>query len=199
MNYKIFDPGTCKPEEYRTRFPELANVEEFSELTARGLIFVWWFANQTSELVIHIADRKKRVEEALKRSGFNPGVTEKEQFLRLNFGDKYAQAIERMGKYDPGARFRGYKMINNIMQQYEELIALGPGAFKKIEGKGEDAVEVTDIQKYVNTSAKIAANLAMLIERMESGFGITLGGDVDEEELGSVMGAWHKDRSNEDK
>jgi len=201
MRYKIFDPTICKPEDYRTKYPELADVEEFGELSARTLIFVWWYANQSSDLVIGIADRKKRVAEALTRSGWKPSRTENDKILNLQFDDRLAVAIERMGQFDPGIRFRSWRMLNNIMQQYEELITQGSAAFTKKEkvGSGETAVEVevTDHNQYVTTSAKIAQTIPLLLEKLETGFGISISQDDQEEAVGGAMHDWHMNRSDD--
>lgn len=198
MRYKLFDPRNCKPSEYRKKYPELADVEEFTELSVTALIFVWWYANPTSDLVLGVANKKQRVTEALEKSGYNPGRAEKDRMLDLKFPERIVLAIDKMQKFDPGARFRGYKMINNIMQQYELIISSGPDSFTRMEGKGEEAEEVVDYQKYVNTSSKIAETVPMLIEKMESGFGVTLGDAGSEEEVGDAMHTWHMNRTDDD-
>ena len=79
MNITIFDPRGIKPDDYRHRFPELERETSFDGLSSRQLIFTWWYANQSSPLVLEEHDNYERVKEALTRSGFNPGKVEKER------------------------------------------------------------------------------------------------------------------------
>jgi hypothetical protein len=142
-----------------------------------------------------------RVAEALKRSGFNPGKTEKERILSLQFDSTMAIAIKRMSNFDPGARFRAYTMIKNIYDHYQKIIDLGPDAFvsKETVGKGDNAVttELVDYKRYVDVSAKISDELPGLLTKMEEGFAIVdVQGDEVKEDESSVMRDWHMKKDN---
>jgi hypothetical protein len=103
MKITLFDPTGIKPDDYRHKYPELDRASEFAELPARALIFVWFYANPTSPLVLDIQDEYERVKEALKKSGFNPSKIERERMENLQFDDKFATAIKKMGSFDPGS------------------------------------------------------------------------------------------------
>ena len=202
MGIRIFDPAGVKPDDYRHRFPELERTSEFDGLSSRALIFVWWYANKSSDLVLYTHDDYERVQEALKRSGFNPGKTEKERLLSLQFDSQTAVAIKKMAEFDPGARFSAYMMIKKIYDQYQEIIDLGPKAFvsKETTGKGEDAItiESVDYKRYVDVSAKIADELPGLLNKLEEGFAIVnIAGEEVKADESSDMKDWHIKRSGE--
>jgi len=196
MKIRIFDPQNIKPEDYRHRYPELERCSEFNDLNARALIFVWWYANPTSELVLYEHDDYTRVEEALKRSGYNPGKTDKERILSLQFDSTMAIAIKKMGSFDPGARFLAYMMIKNIYDHYQKIINLGPEAFEVVtkQGKGDEAIETKEIdyKRYVDVSAKISDELPGLLTKLEEGFAIVnISGEDASADESSVMRDWH--------
>jgi hypothetical protein len=193
---KLFNPEGVKPDDYRHKFPELERTEEFNELSAQALIFVWYYSNPTSELVIGIPDDNERVVEALKKSKYNPSKAERENIVRLQFDTSMAEAIKKMSNFDPGIRFKSYKMIANIFNHYEALIEKGPDAFVTTEGRGDNKVEYIDHARYVTTSARIAEEIPSLLAKLEEGFGIIdiTGNEVIEEGGVSSLRDWHRGR-----
>jgi hypothetical protein len=195
MNIQIFSPLGIKAEDYRHRFPELERESSFDGLSAKALIFVWHYANKTSDLVLYTHDDYERVQEALKRSGFNPGKTEKERILSLQFDSQMAIAIKRMASFDPGARFKAYMMIKKIYDQYQFIVDQGPEAFQEeiTKGEGENKVvtKETDYKKYVDISAKIAGELPGLLTKLEEGFAIVnVSGDEIKEDESTALRDW---------
>jgi hypothetical protein len=202
MNIRIFDPSGIKAEDYRHRYPALEREPCFDNLSAKALIFVWHYANQSSPLVLYTHDDYERVQEALKRSGFNPSKTERERILSLQWDSQMAIAIRKMSEFDPGARFYAYRMIKKIYDQYQEIIDLGPKAFisKETTGKGEDAVtiEQVDYKRYVDVSAKIADELPGLLTKLEEGFAIVnISGEEIKEDESTALRDWQQKRAGE--
>lgn len=186
MKIRLFDPTGIKVEDYRYKYPELDRTPEFTPIAPRTLIFIWWYANPTSPLVLDIHDPYERVAEALVRASFNPSKIEKDKFLKLQFDSDMAVAIKRMENFDPGARFKSYLMIRDIFKQYQDIINKGPEAFETSEGSGDDTRKYTDYKRYVDISAKIAEELPGLLKKLEEGFGIiNISGDEFVSELGS--------------
>jgi hypothetical protein len=197
MDIKIFSPIGIKPEDYRHRFPELERIPEFENIPPRALIFAWWFANKSSELVMYTQDDYERAEEALKRSGFNPGKVEREQILKLQFNSQLAVCIKRMSEFDPGARWKAYRMIKNIFDHYETIIQMGPEAFQTVEGEGDNIKKYTDHKRYVDVSAKISEELPSLLTKLEEGFAVvTVTGEEIEAGKNSDLHEWHEARES---
>jgi hypothetical protein len=193
----IFDPRGIKPEDYRHRYPELERTEEFERLTPKQLIFVWWYANATSDLVLYEPDDYVRVGAALAKSGYIPTKNEKEAILDLRFSPDLAVAIKKMSTFDPGARFAAFKMVKKIFDQYQKIVDQGTDSFKtkSTKGTGENTVvtEEVDTTKYVNTTTKIAEELPGLLAKLEEGFAVvTIAGDeVVAGEENSDLRDWH--------
>jgi hypothetical protein len=142
-------------------------------------------------------DDYERAAEALRRSGFNPGKTEKDKILKLQFDSEMATAIKKMSELDPGARFKSYKIIQSIFNHYEKLIEEGTDAFKVIEGRGDNQIEYIDHKKYVDTSAKIADVIPGLLARLEEGFGIiNISGEEVIEDQASDLHDWHQNKDH---
>lgn len=197
MNYKLFDPTACKPEDYRSRYPELKTYEVFNELTNSALIFVWWYSNPTSEFVMNEPDHKRRVLKALEKSNYNPSRQELDRIKKLKFDDKTAQAIDKMSNFDPGSRFKAWRMLNTIMNQYMTIIEQGEDEFteikKEFDAEGREIeIKIVDHQKYVTVTSKISEAIPGLLDKLESGFGIVVkGGDEDEDDYDNSMRDWH--------
>jgi hypothetical protein len=198
---RIFDPTNCKPEDYRHKYPELERIPEFDNIPPRGLIFAWWFSNKSSDLVLYTPDDYERAEEALKRSGFNPGKVERDQILKLQFNSALAMALKRMADFDPGARYKAYCMIKKIFDHYQRITDLGPEAFQTstVEGKGDSMItsQYTDYKRYVDVSAKISEELPSLLTKLEEGFAVvTVTGEEIEAGKNSDLHEWHEAREN---
>lgn len=189
---KIFDPTGIKAQDYKVKYPELGRTPEFEGLTGTELIFVWYYANATSQFID--LKEEKRVVEALKESGLLP--PNKEKFLDLQFGETLESAIEKMSSYIPGARYYAWKAIKNTYQNYIDILSMGPGDFTKSSGKGEDAITETDFNAYSNITTKITEALPGLIERLEEGFGVTINASEEEEEGSAILRNWHQDRQH---
>jgi hypothetical protein len=172
MSVHVFDPRECRPEEYRSKYPELKKIPEYTDLHVRELIFVWWMANPTSPLVKKVKNMSQRVFAAQKESGYNPGKEIIKQMMEGSFQEKIALAMERMGKIDVSVRDRARQMIEDIMNSYETIIK---------ESKGKKDTDSDEKKKFVDLTAKIADNLPMLIEKLEIGFGVTRRGKDDED------------------
>lgn len=197
MNIRIFDPQGVKPEDYRNRYPELTRTTEFDNIPPKGLIFVWWYSNPTSPLVLYTPDDYERAEEALKKSGFNPGKVERERMLKLQWDSAFAEAIKKMSSFDPDARFKAYMMIKSIFDHFQALIEKGPEAFQTTEGEGDKIVKYTDYKRYVDVAAKVADELPGLLTKLEEGFAIvTVAGEDVEAGENSDMHEWHRAKEN---
>jgi hypothetical protein len=212
---RLFDPEVTKPDDYRHRYPELERTVEFAELSAQGLIFVWWYSNPTSPLVMDFPDDNDRVIEALKRSKYNPSRAERENILRLQFDTILAVAIMKMSNFDPGIRFRSYKIVRTVFDEYEKLIKRGPSVvapsendnneddedasgYKSFAGKADKNPYFID--RYVITSARIVEALPSLLNKLEEGFGIidVSGNEVAEEGGVSSLRDWHRGKENKE-
>lgn len=186
MKTRIFDPAGISPEDYRFTYSELQSIPEFQNLSGSALIFVWYYANPTSHLIK--VEKKKRAEEALRLSGYNPDEKLKNNIIDGRFPDLLAKAIDRMSRFRPDERERAYNMIKNIMDQYEVIANKPVDDFKDKDG------EISH-DKYVRTTSKIAEELPKLISLLEEGFGVKQEtGEKEEEETENFLRQLYKSR-----
>jgi len=179
---KIFDPYKIRPEDYRSRYPELKRIKEFEGLTATELIFIWHYANPTSDL-IGIENDMERVTEALKLANYTPAKKIKEDIFNLRFPEKLALGIDRMSKFEPDARMQARIMVEEILKNYSNLC--------KIEDYEDDEGKL-DRKKYVDTTTTIAKELPALIAKLEEGFGVSVQSDDETEQGISFSRDWYQ-------
>ncbi len=197
MKLRLFDPEGIKPSEYKNTYQELKRIPEFDNMAGSELIFIWHFANKTSPLMT-ITDQSKRVEKALSLSGWRISPEQEEKILKLQLGEGRERAVEKMSSFDPGARFLGHQALRTIFERYNEIIEKGPAGFKKIVGSGDDKEEIIDYAAFVNTSAKISSTLPDLINKMEEGFGVSIAGNIadDDDEGVSFHREWNLEKQS---
>lgn len=201
MMHRLFDPEGIRPEDYKGSYPELSKIAEFSRLNTRQILFVWWYSNPTSPLVLTVTDNRMRVEQALEKSGYNPGSARK-GYLDLKFPENISFAIERMLKFDVPNRVKAYNMINKIFVQFESIVDnKDQFADEKQEVDEDGTVTITkefDAKKYVDTAAKVAESLPKLINMIEEGFGIKETSKDDEEdsqEYSGYLGDYYNEKN----
>lgn len=175
---RLFDPTGIKPEDYRSKYPELKRIPEFTPLTSIALMFVWYYSNPTSMLMKE-SDDFLRARKALELSKYNPGKSLREDLLKLHFPTDIAIAIDRMARMRADARVRSKLMVENVIQNYEKIISYGPDEYKDKDGE-------PDRKKYVDTTAKIVDELPKLIEKVEEGFGISTRTEDEDSAYGGV-------------
>lgn len=200
MIVRLFDPEGMDPKDYKDRYPEIKETPEFKELSGRQLVFIWYYANPTSP-IIGILENKERVKEALKISQWRPPQGTKERVLRLQFDERLGEAVERMGKYEPGPRYIAYMGIKKVFEEYKRILAMGEDSFKKVtkNKEGDETSEEIDYAKYVKVTTDIANEYPKLIEKLERGFGISViqrGGEDEEMEGGNFIREWNLDKQN---
>lgn len=174
---RLYGPKNDK--DLKRQYPELANVVEFQKLTVGELLFVWWYANPTSPLVLDDnMPEKERVggayAEAFKSSH---NESRKIEYYSFNFPDRIRLAIDRMKKYNPSIRARSKTIIETILSNYEKMVKVDMKDFETIsidkEGKETKEINWTGRNNYVTSAAKISETLPQLISQVEEGFGIT--------------------------
>lgn len=166
----IFDPRGIAPEKYKKTYSELGTIEEFRPLSGKELVFVWYFSNKTSPLIISNIPPVDRVELALKRSWLLDGMQPKTLSLykELVFPEHLQEAMKRMASFNPDIRDRA-KLI--LVSMFDNLSKIGDlDNFKDKDGS-------YDMTAYANAAKSVTATMPTLIKQMEDGFGVK---DVDE-------------------
>ncbi len=180
MSIRLFDPEGIKSTEYRNKYPELLDIDEFTSLNSKELILVWWFSNPTSPL-FNIEGDRKRMAEALDRAKYSTSAIKRKELLNMAFSENMALAIERMKKFLPDYRSRAKQLMQDMFKQYETIANASLEDYTDKDGN-------PDRKKYVDTTSKIIEILPDLLIKLESGFGIT-----DEEVEGTGAMGYQRD------
>ena len=195
MILRLFDPLGIDPRDYMGRYPELKDTPEFIGFNGRKLIFIWYYANPTSP-IIDILDNKLRAAEAIKLSQWRPTKPEKLKLEATVFDDATDKAIEKMGSFEPGARYVSWMMVKDIFDEFQQIKEEGREAFSKVTLDKDGEITATDYntQAYVKAMSDIVGQLPILIEKLERGFGVSIikkGEDDNELENTSHIRLWN--------
>lgn len=163
----------------------MKRIREFEALGATELMFVWHYANPTSDLMA-IENDMDRVIKALELSNFTPTKVVKDDILRLVFSENMAVAIDRMRRMEPDARLMARKMISSILKNYKNLC--DPTSYQDEDGN-------MDTTKYVNSTTKIAQELPNMIAKLEEGFGVSSRSDDEDEQSVGYSRDWYLEQS----
>lgn len=169
MQVTLFDPRLVEPQSYKDKYPELKNVQEYQDLSYPQLIFIWWFANPTSPLVLHNVPDPARVAVALDKSKLRERLNPKEidRYTNLNFPDDLKAAIIRTGHMEVNLRATARDTFIDMFNNYQNIRDVKN--FKDEDGN-------LNYTEYMKVSTMVANELPKLIRKIEEGMGII---DVD--------------------
>jgi len=169
----------------RIEYPELANINEFSELKTKELKFVWFYANRTSPYYTAKGGDRNKILGCIRNSFGNSykedDPAEYSKYLRGNFPPKIREAIERMERFNPTARARAKIAIETVFSNLEQSMFMD----EEMEAKMKEDIELR--KKYVELSIKIADNMQNVVAQMEEGFGIRASGSFDRGDKGPTI------------
>ena len=157
----LFEPTN---RDMKLDYPELAKVEEFEELGARDLKFVWWVGNRTSPLAS--LNPEIRVKEAYKLAydGYSRDKKLQDQLKKGQIPVKFKDAITRMSKFVPSVRLKAKLDTEYIFDSMQSLIFISPSEKKDMDGE--------DKKDYQALLSKISKDLPDLVNKIENGYGV---------------------------
>lgn len=155
MKYKLFPPNE---QDMRIEYPELAEVEEFKNLSMQDLKFIWFYGNRTSPYFYEEEKDKMRhsVESAYGRESYDENLNV--------IPPEYLQpAIEKMRHYNPSlrliAKLKMEKLFDNLSGMMDMSVS---------------DMEMENKKQYVEFAIKISQTFPEIIRQLESGFGIRM-------------------------
>jgi hypothetical protein len=166
-------------------YPELKGYTSFRALSNLEMLFVWYFACESSPYYKVSSDRE-RVQKALDVSYNRDPRSKKifgkaeQDYLSGNFPGKISSAIEDMKKFRVGPRIRAKMMAEKIMDNYEKILDIDASNTAHFQNK-DGEVDFTKKKAYVDTAAKALEVLPSLIKQIEHNFGLSedkKGGEV---------------------
>lgn len=164
-----------RPEEGKIRqvHKEIANNKKLGELTGEDLLFVWYYACKSSPINPDIEDAI-RANAAASEAIKDP--EKRKRYARLNFPEKIKEAIEEMKKFNPDVRMVAKRIVQNMFHTLEKMSQTKPEDFEYEEvdskGKIQTKIDWAGRKQFIDSVAKTADTLPLLIDQMEQGFGL---------------------------
>lgn len=173
-DYSIFKPKSTRS--IFNDYPELRLVPEFKPLSNDDMLFVWYYACESSPH-FRITKDRIRVEKALEDSYFRNGKkhlmqTDKERYLTCMFPEKIRLAIEAMSQYKVGPRVRAKMLLEKGFENIEHILNIDASDEKHFKNK-DGEVDFTKKKAFMDTLAKATDLMPSLISQLEKGFHVT--------------------------
>jgi hypothetical protein len=167
----LFVPKNEK--DLRRQYPELEGIAELKALSAREVLFVWYYACKGSKLVHTVHNLGERALIAIKKSRLELDRNKETEYTNGVFPEKIKIAIEKMKTFSPKARNRARLMVEQIFDNYENLVKIDPEtSFRLLDKEGTPVgIDWTGRKQYIDSCEKIAETLPKLIRQIEEGFG----------------------------
>lgn len=178
MNEKLFYPEDTKSL-FKT-YPALKNIEEFKNLNRTEMLFVWYYASESSPLSEIVSDKNRRIGALSKAFTLDADEQISRNYVEGNMPEKVREAIHRMKMFNIDIRARAKRMVEKIMTNFEAMIEVGDGDFEVVDKDSNKSIDWTGRKSYIDGAAKISEQLPALIKQVEEGFGITIKGGESE-------------------
>ena len=149
--------------ELKEEYPELAEIEEFIELTDKELRFVWYYSNPTSPIA---GKRKKnRLIESINMA-FNGKIDEdlKLKLVKGKIPPYLDMAVERMKLVSASIRTQANIYLNQAFENIQKLIHIDPDILENISPKEK--------KEYLDLMFKVQDELPRLVDKIERGFSV---------------------------
>jgi hypothetical protein len=170
--YSIFKPKSKRG--LFLDYPELRKVPAFTNLSPDEMLFVWYYACESSPFV-DLTTERTRIEESLNismlRGGKKMSKDQKDRLLEGEFSAKVTTAIDHMQKYRVGPRIRAKMMVEKGFENLEKILNIDASNNSLFLNK-EGEVDFAKKKSYVDTMAKATDILPKVIEQLEGGFNI---------------------------
>lgn len=198
--FSVFAPRSARTlyEDY----PELKEYNDvFKALSTNDLLFVWYYANETSPLY-NILNPYKRADECIKLT-YSKGLKKiepsfKEALLNAKFPDNMKRAIDVMSKFRVGPRLRAKIVAEKIFENLERILDIDASDDTNFTNKEGD-VDWAKKKAYMDTSAKAIDIMPTLIKQIESSFSVTDKKKTDNSDEGdddqSYMDTFHEQKN----
>jgi len=172
-DFSIFMPKTSSS--VFSDYPELKQYPEFKVLTNNDMLFVWYMACQASPLhkITSDAKRAKYAVEFAYRNVLSKELDRKKlaNLEAGHWGDKIADAIQRMRSFRIGPRIRALQILEKGFENLEKIIntdASDQTLFQNANGE----FDFGKYKAFVDCVEKATKMMPDLIKQIESGFSV---------------------------
>lgn len=154
----MFEPSS---RDMKLDYPELADIEEFENLSARELKFVWYVGNRTSPLAGMKAKQRVKAAAATAWGDYHANRESVKELSEGKLPDKIKKAIDKMSSFSPSVRLKAKFMQEYIFDKMQNIIIISP--------EDMDDMDADERKKYTDLALKVSSELPNLVSRLESG------------------------------
>lgn len=158
------------------QYPELGKYDEFKPLTKDQQLFVWYVACMSSPYAfegegLNAAKIVMSFNKVYKNGQYSLPLDEEKKWYAGIFPEKISTAIKAMQKFKPAVRTRAKGIIEKMLDNMEKMVAVDINGEEFYDKEGN--VDWTKKNAYITSCDRILNMLPTVIEKAESGFGIT--------------------------
>jgi hypothetical protein len=155
----------------RITYPELNEVSEFKPLSSSEMLFVYYFACESSPYIR--MDIKNRLLKSLEHIKKDVSGSQIADYSKGEFPDKIKAAVDRMARYDVSARMKAREITEMVFKNVQELVDVDLTLLKDIDEK----------KRYIDMAASTVKLLPSIVSQLENGYGIRYVEDEPQEEI----------------
>ena len=160
----------------RVDYPELAEYEEFKNIRAKELLFVWYYACKSSPFFNLDIRKRDLIQKCVDVCDLLfDDEARKEKFLSGNFPEKIQSANKQMEIFEPAARIEAKQMAIKMIADIKSMVSL-PLDENGVHPSFLDKSGELDLAKknaHMNMVFKANDRLGDMIRTAEKGFGVT--------------------------
>ena len=174
IEYSIFKPKSKKG--IFNDYPELRSFEAFRTLDNNSMLFVWYFACESSPFH-ETEDDRERVKLSIKESYYKKGIKalsdkDAEKMKSGMFSSKITVAIDEMKKFKVGPRVQALMMVQKGFDNLSKIIDVDVSDSSMfIDKDGE--IDFAKKKSYVDSVGKAIDLIPKMINQIEGRFGLT--------------------------
>ena len=172
--YSIFRPKSARG--IFMDYPKLRHYEAFKGLSNYDMLFVWYYACESSPL-FKIKDNRKRIEQCLAVSYLKDGQNklskkDKDRYLAADFPAKVENGIKQMQKFKVGPRVQALMMTQKSFDNLYKILDIDASNDAHFKNK-DDEVDFSKKKAFVDTIAKAQSVLPSIVNQLEGSFDLS--------------------------
>lgn len=157
----MFEPSN---RDMKIDYPELAEIDEFKDLSSRQLKFVWYVANRTSPLAGIKGIKRLKVAASTAWGNYHTKKQEAKEYAEGKYPDEIKAAIDVMASFIPSVRLKAKFMQEYIFDKMQSIIM--------VSETDMNDMDADEKKKYTDLALKVSSELNSVVDRLENGYGV---------------------------
>lgn len=189
-NFKVSDYSIFAPKSSRALYvdyPELRQYKQLKDLRSHEILFVWYYACESSPFY-HISDDFVRAKKSAEKSCYTGNKLsisgpEFQNLINLKFPPKVERAIPIMIKFKVGPRIRAKMLYEKAFDNIQKILDVDASDETQFLNKDSE-VDWTKKKAFVDTISSATKNIPELVKQLEDNFSVSSKSDDENDEDG---------------